>query len=169
MLRRQMMRFGLAVLALMSCCGLAAAQAPAVPSGIEGQWQGTLQLSGGRQLRILLKVSKATDGSLTALNYSIDQSPQPMRTADVSLQGNVFHYAVPSLGNSFVSLVKDTSLAATIQVPELFRQGQLITARTFEVFTIYTSVAMVYWGLSSLLDFAQARGERRANRHVMAR
>ena len=101
MLRRRMMRFGLAVLALMSCCGLAAAQAPAVPIGIEGQWQGTLQLSGGRQLRIVLKVSKAADGSLTALNYSIDQSSQPMRTADVSLQGNVFHYAVPSLGNSY--------------------------------------------------------------------
>jgi hypothetical protein len=101
MLRRQMMRFGLAVLALMSCCGLAVAQAPAVPSGIEGQWQGTLQLSGGRQLRIVLKVSRAADGSLTALNYSIDQSPQPMRTADVSLHGNVFHYAVPSLGNSY--------------------------------------------------------------------
>jgi len=101
MLRRRMMRFGLAVLALMSCCGLAAAQAPAVPIGIEGQWQGTLQLSGGRQLRIVLKVSKAADGSLTVLNYSIDQSSQPMRTADVSLQGNVFHYAVPSLGNSY--------------------------------------------------------------------
>lgn len=101
MLRRQMMRLGLAVLALMSCCGLAVAQAPAVPSGIEGQWQGTLQLSGGRQLRIVLKVSRAADGSLTALNYSIDQSPQPMRTADVSLHGNVFHYAVPSLGNSY--------------------------------------------------------------------
>ena len=101
MLRRQRMRFGLAVLALMSCCGLAAAQAPAVPIGIEGQWQGTLQLSGGRQLRIVLKVSKAADGSLTVLNYSIDQSSQPMRTADGSLQGNVFHYAVPSLGNSY--------------------------------------------------------------------
>src|ERR1700761_8408740 len=101
MLRRQMMRFGLAVLALMSCCGLAATQAPAVPIGIEGQWQGTLQLSGGRQLRIVLKVSKAADGSLTVLNYSIDQSSQPMRTADGSLQGNVFHYAVPSLGNSY--------------------------------------------------------------------
>ena len=58
-------------------------------------------MSGGRQLRIVLKVSKAEDGSLTALNYSIDQSPQPMRTADVSLRGNVFHYAVPSLGNSY--------------------------------------------------------------------
>src|SRR5690606_35594106 len=45
--------------------------------------------------------------------------------------------ALPPLGNSFISLVKDTALAATIQVPELFRQAQLITARTFEIFTMY--------------------------------
>lgn len=32
---------------------------------------------------------------------------------------------------------KDTSLAATIRVPELFRQAQLITSRTLEVFTMY--------------------------------
>src|SRR5262249_42692883 len=44
--------------------------------------------------------------------------------------------ALPPLGNSFIGLVKDTSLAATIQVPELFRQAQLITARTFEVFAM---------------------------------
>jgi uncharacterized protein (TIGR03435 family) len=99
--RRHVMKFGLAMLVLMPSPGSAMAQAPAASSGIEGQWQGTLQLSGGRQLRIVLKVSKAEDGSLTALNYSIDQSPQPMRTADVSLRGNVFHYAVPSLGNSY--------------------------------------------------------------------
>jgi uncharacterized protein (TIGR03435 family) len=94
-------RLTIFLVALVLCSGFVAAQTPAVPSGIEGQWQGTLQLSGGRQLRIVLKVSRAADGSLTALNYSIDQSPQPMRTADVSLHGNVFHYAVPSLGNSY--------------------------------------------------------------------
>jgi len=77
--------------------------------------------------------------------------------------------ALPPLGNSFVSLVKDTSLAATIQVPELFRQAQLITARTFEVFTMYISVALVYWAASALLDLAQHKLEVRANRHVMAR
>src|SRR5690606_3026180 len=32
--------------------------------------------------------------------------------------------AVPPLSNSFISLVKDTSLAAAITVPELFRAGQ---------------------------------------------
>jgi cystine transport system permease protein len=76
---------------------------------------------------------------------------------------------LPPLGNSFISLVKDTSLAATIQVPELFRQAQLITARTFEVFTMYLSASLVYWVLASVLTLLQHRLEIRANRYVKVR
>ncbi|NQE61181.1 cystine ABC transporter permease [Caulobacter sp. RHG1] len=70
--------------------------------------------------------------------------------------------AVAPLSNSFIGLVKDTSLAATIQVPELFRQAQLITARTYEIFTMYLAAAAIYWILSTLLATVQARLERRA-------
>lgn len=73
--------------------------------------------------------------------------------------------ALPPLGNSFISLVKDTALAATIQVPELFRQAQLITARTFEIFTMYLAAALVYWLLASVLAYFQSRLEHRVNRH----
>ncbi|MDH1621595.1 cystine ABC transporter permease [Pseudomonas chengduensis] len=73
--------------------------------------------------------------------------------------------ALPPLGNSFISLVKDTALAATIQVPELFRQAQLITARTFEIFTMYLAAALIYWALASILAHFQARFEARVNRH----
>jgi len=73
--------------------------------------------------------------------------------------------ALPPLGNSFISLVKDTALAATIQVPELFRQAQLITARTFEVFTMYLAAALIYWVLASALSFLQNRLEAQVNRH----
>lgn len=73
--------------------------------------------------------------------------------------------ALPPLGNSFISLVKDTALAATIQVPELFRQAQLITARTFEVFTMYLAAALIYWILASMLAHLQNRLEARVNRH----
>lgn len=73
--------------------------------------------------------------------------------------------ALPPLGNSFISLVKDTALAATIQVPELFRQAQLITARTFEVFTMYVAVAVIYWVLCSILAHFQNRMEARVNQH----
>jgi cystine transport system permease protein len=70
--------------------------------------------------------------------------------------------AVAPLSNSFISLVKDTSLAATIQVPELFRQTQLITARTFEIFTMYLAAAAIYWIISTLLAAGQGWLERRA-------
>jgi cystine transport system permease protein len=77
--------------------------------------------------------------------------------------------ALPPLGNSFISLIKDTSLAATIQVPELFRQAQLITARTFEVFTMYLAAAFLYWVLSSLLAAGQTYLEKRVTLHSRER
>ncbi|WP_242209835.1 MULTISPECIES: cystine ABC transporter permease [unclassified Pseudomonas] len=79
--------------------------------------------------------------------------PQAMRTA------------LPALGNSFISLVKDTAQAATIQVPELLRQAQLISARNFEIFTMYLSAALLYWILASVLAHFQNKLEERVNRH----
>jgi cystine transport system permease protein len=73
--------------------------------------------------------------------------------------------ALPPLGNSFISLVKDTAMAATIQVPEVFRQAQLISSRTLEIFTMYLTVAVIYWVLCSILAHFQNRLEARANRH----
>lgn len=72
--------------------------------------------------------------------------------------------ALPPLGNSFISLVKDTSLAATIQVPELFRQAQLITSRTLEVFTMYLAASLIYWVMATVLSALQNRLEAQVNR-----
>ncbi|HEY3983674.1 cystine ABC transporter permease [Cedecea sp.] len=72
--------------------------------------------------------------------------------------------ALPPLGNSFISLVKDTSLAATIQVPELFRQAQLITSRTLEVFTMYLAASLVYWVMATVLSTLQNYFENQLNR-----
>ncbi|QZE30898.1 cystine ABC transporter permease [Pantoea ananatis] len=72
--------------------------------------------------------------------------------------------ALPPLGNSFISLVKDTSLAATIQVPELFRQAQLITSRTLEVFTMYLAASLIYWMMATVLSALQNRLEAHVNR-----
>ena len=71
--------------------------------------------------------------------------------------------ALPSLGNTFIGLVKDTSLSATIQVPELFRQVQLITSRTLEVFTMYIAVSLIYWIISTILSILQNYLEKYVN------
>lgn len=72
--------------------------------------------------------------------------------------------ALPPLSNSFISLVKDTSLAATIQVPELFRQAQLISSRTLEVFTMYLAASLIYWLMATVLSTLQNYFENQLNR-----
>ena len=56
------------------------------------------------------------------------------------------------------------SLAATIQVPELFRQAQLITSRTLEVFTMYLAASLIYWVMATVLSSLQNYFENQLNR-----
>ncbi|MFM1652264.1 amino acid ABC transporter permease [Brevibacillus sp. B_LB10_24] len=74
--------------------------------------------------------------------------------------------SVPPLANSFISLVKDTSLAATILVPEMFRKAQEIAAATFEPLLVYSEAALVYWVICMVLSFFQDRLERYFDRYV---
>ena len=72
--------------------------------------------------------------------------------------------ALPSLGNSLISLVKDTSLVSVITVVELMRSAQLVVARTFEPFGPYLMAAVVYWVICSVLEVGQSLLERRLSR-----
>jgi len=74
--------------------------------------------------------------------------------------------SVPPLSNSFISLVKDTSLASTILVTELLRKAQEIAAPTYEFFTLYTVAAVYYWVICLALSFSQSRLEGRLDRYV---
>ncbi|MCC2334767.1 amino acid ABC transporter permease [Cellulomonas wangsupingiae] len=74
--------------------------------------------------------------------------------------------AVPPLSNTFISLVKDTSLASTIMVTELLRKAQEIAAPTYEFMTLYSLAAVIYWLICLVLSTAQSRLERRLDRFV---
>ncbi|TCP29293.1 amino acid ABC transporter membrane protein (PAAT family) [Scopulibacillus darangshiensis] len=74
--------------------------------------------------------------------------------------------SIPPLGNSFISLVKDTSLAATITVSELFQKGQQIASATYEPLWLYIEVAVIYLIFSTILTYAQSKVEYRFERHV---
>jgi len=64
-----------------------------------------------------------------------------------------FRRMIPSLANEFITLIKDTSLAAVIGFEELFRQGQLLVATTYKAFEIYIGVALVYLFLTTLSSY----------------
>ncbi|MEM5435823.1 amino acid ABC transporter permease [Paraburkholderia diazotrophica] len=69
--------------------------------------------------------------------------------------------AVPSMGNTLISLIKDTSLVSVITVTELLRSAQEVIAATFQPLPLYLAVAALYWILSSALGAFQVRLEGR--------
>ena len=75
--------------------------------------------------------------------------PQAMRTA------------FPALSNSMISMLKETSMAATITVMEMFRQAQVINGRVYESLGLYGEVALIYLLFCTILTWIQRRGEKR--------
>jgi cystine transport system permease protein len=69
--------------------------------------------------------------------------------------------AVPSLSNSLISLIKDTSLVSVITVTELLRSAQEMIASTYQPLPLYLAAAAVYWVLCQVLEWAQRWYERR--------
>ena len=74
--------------------------------------------------------------------------------------------SVPPLSNTFISLVKDTSLASLILVTELFRVAQEIASFSLQFMLVYLEAALIYWLFCLALSSGQNAVERRLERHV---
>jgi len=59
-----------------------------------------------------------------------------------------FRNILPALGNEFIAMTKDSSLASIIGVTELMRTGQIVISRTFQSFSIYGGVAVIYFAMT---------------------
>lgn len=56
--------------------------------------------------------------------------------------------ALPSLGNTTIMLLKDSSIASTITIAELTRAGQLLAISSFKNGTVYLLIALLYLAAS---------------------
>ncbi|WP_344744679.1 amino acid ABC transporter permease [Nesterenkonia aethiopica] len=74
--------------------------------------------------------------------------------------------SVPPLSNTFISLVKDTSLASLILVTEMFRVAQQIAAFSQQFMVLYIEAAVIYWMFCLVLSAGQIRLEKRLDRYV---
>ena len=68
---------------------------------------------------------------------------------------------LPPLGNEFISLIKDSSLASTIATPELMYWSQAMNAQYYRVWESYISVAMIYLFLTLSASYILKRFERK--------
>ncbi|SHE46522.1 amino acid ABC transporter membrane protein, PAAT family [Seinonella peptonophila] len=74
--------------------------------------------------------------------------------------------ALPPLSNTFLALVKDTSLLSVITVPEMLYQAKIVGGRELDYMTMYILVAFFYWIICTLLSMAQNRLEKHFNRFL---
>lgn len=73
--------------------------------------------------------------------------------------------ALPNMGNTFISLLKDTSLAFAASVPEIMGQAKISAARTSNFFEAYIVAAMMYWIICIIFERIIAIVERRMRKH----
>ncbi|GAB3400694.1 amino acid ABC transporter permease [Massilia agilis] len=72
--------------------------------------------------------------------------------------------AVPSMSNTLISLIKDTSLVSVITMTELMLATKEVIATTFQPLPLYIAAACIYWVLSLVFEQVQRYAEQRLNR-----
>ncbi|MFD1124869.1 amino acid ABC transporter permease [Lentilactobacillus raoultii] len=63
-----------------------------------------------------------------------------------------FVVALPTLGNAFIGLMKNTSLAFVASVVDMTAEGQILAGNSYRYFEAYLSLALIYWGLTIITE-----------------
>ena len=95
----------------------------------------------------------------TEAAYSLGLSRwQTMRTVVLP---QALRIIFPPLANSFIGILKDSSLVAILSVTDLMRVGMIVASDTFRAFEAYTFVAVIYYIVTFITARAVARIEKR--------
>ncbi|REK76975.1 amino acid ABC transporter permease [Paenibacillus paeoniae] len=105
----------------------------------------------------LLAVNK---GQLEAA-YSIGMTTKQAMKRIVFPQA--FAILLPSLSNSTISMLHGTTLAFTVSVVDINAKSQIIASSNWKFFEAYIAAAIIYWGLTILIERLTAIIEKRIN------
>ena len=72
-----------------------------------------------------------------------------------------FRISVPPLSNVLLDMIKGTSLAAMITVPDIFQNAKIVGGREFDYMTMYILVAVIYWCICLVFEQGQKILEKR--------
>lgn len=88
------------------------------------------------------------------------------QTIQLIILPQALRIVLPSLGNEFITLIKDSALASIIGVVELSKEGSIIRSRTYDAITTFTAVATIYLVMTTSLSIIMHCLEKRMNKHV---
>lgn len=104
---------------------------------------------------------QAVDKGQTEAAYSLGMSPrQAMRLIIIP---QALKIALPTFGNEFVAMIKETSVLSYVGVVEILRRGAIWSSKTFNTFEAYIGVAIVYMMLTIPLGMLIKYMEKRMN------
>lgn len=89
-----------------------------------------------------------------------------MQTMRFIILPQALQVVLPALGNEFITLIKDSSLASLVGVVELTQEGRIIISKTYDAVTMYCVVAIIYLLLTSCLSLFISYLEKRMNHHA---
>jgi len=75
-------------------------------------------------------------------------------------------YLIPTTTNLTISLIKETALLSIITVPELTYMAQIMISDAFAPVEGFTVIALIYWGLNSIIAMIALKWERHSCRHL---
>lgn len=108
----------------------------------------------------LLSVNKDQWDAAYTLGFS---TPQTLLKI---VMPQAFRIVLPPLSNEFIGLVKDTSLASTITIAEMFQISQQYAAQNYEPLLMYVEVAALYAILCTILSILQHYLEKKSSSYM---
>ncbi len=70
---------------------------------------------------------------------------------------------LPALGNEFVTLIKDSALASTIGVLELYQRGEILKSQAFNALPIYAMIGLIYLIMTTIVSLVVLKLEESLN------
>lgn len=136
-------------------------------SSISALWSATISIglnSGSYMSQVILSgiksINKGQTEAAKALGFNSWQTnyyiifPQAIRNV------------IPAIGNELVTLVKDSSLASTIGVYELAKQGEIIMSQTFDAPTVFACIGCAYLILTTIVTLLTNFIDRKMNHYA---
>lgn len=126
----------------------------------------------GLSLNVGAYLSETIRGSINGIthgqtNAALSLGLTQAQTLRYVIGPQALRLAVPSLSNSLISLIKDTSLVSVIAVGELMLATKEVIATTFQPFPLYLAAAAIYWAMSASFETLQKKLETRLNRSYL--
>lgn len=72
--------------------------------------------------------------------------------------------AIPPMGNTFIGMLKETSLVSIVTVTELLRSAQLLIAQYYIAMPFYLAIAVMYWVMSLLFSYILTTVEKKLSK-----